>query len=58
MRIRVTEAMRLLGASELNITAIGYVCGFADSAHFSHSFKRVTGETPGSWRDRRATVDG
>jgi AraC-like DNA-binding protein len=58
MRIRVAEAMRLLGASELNVTAIGYLCGFADSAHFSHSFKRITGETPGSWRNRQGRVTG
>lgn len=50
VRIRVAEAMRLLAGSELNVTAIGYACGFADAAHFSNSFKRVTGETPGSWR--------
>jgi AraC-like DNA-binding protein len=58
VRIRVAEAMRLLQASDLNVTAIGYVCGFADSAHFSHSFKRVTGEAPGSWRDRQGQVSG
>ena len=58
VRIRVAEAMRLLGASEMNVTAIGYVCGFADSAHFSHSFKRVAGETPGSWRNRQGPVTG
>jgi len=58
VRIRVDEAMRLLGSPELNVTAIGYLCGFADSAHFSHSFKRVTGETPGSWRDRQGPVSG
>ena len=56
VRIRVSEAMRLLGASELSITAIGFVCGFADSAHFSHSFRRVTGQTPGRWRNRPGPV--
>ncbi|GMV03937.1 MAG: hypothetical protein AMXMBFR53_02190 [Gemmatimonadota bacterium] len=50
VRVRVAEAMRLLGTSDLNVTAIGYVCGFADSAHFSHTFKRITGQTPGGWR--------
>ncbi|MGD2070802.1 MAG: helix-turn-helix transcriptional regulator [Gemmatimonadota bacterium] len=58
MRVRVAEAMRLLRDSELNVTAIGYVCGFADSAHFSHSFKRVAGETPGRWRDRGGALSG
>ena len=58
VRIRVAEARRLLGDSDLNITAVGYVCGFADSAHFNHSFKRIAGETPGSWRGRHRTVTG
>jgi AraC-like DNA-binding protein len=56
MRVRVAEAMRLLRNSDLNVTAVGYVCGFADSAHFGHSFKRVAGETPGRWRERGGAV--
>lgn len=51
--IRVAEARRLLAESDLNVTAVGYVCGFADSAHFSHSFKRFVGEAPGRWRQAR-----
>ncbi len=50
LRIRVAEAQRLLVESDLNATAVGYICGFADSAHFSHAFKRITGEAPGRWR--------
>lgn len=58
MRVRVAEAMRLLLDSDLNVTAIGYVCGFDDSAHFSHSFRRVAGETPKRWREQGGAVDG
>lgn len=58
VRVRVAEAIRLLEASDLNVTAIGYLCGFADSAHFIHSFKRVTGRTPGSWRGRTPELSG
>lgn len=55
-RIRVDEARRLLSTSDLNVTAIGYACGFADSAHFSHSFKRLMGAPPGSWREEQERV--
>lgn len=50
LEIRAQEARRLLRDSDLNVTAIGYVCGFSDSSHFSHVFKRRFGTTPGSWR--------
>lgn len=49
--IRTAEAGRLLQETDLNITAVGYMCGFADSSHFTHSFKRRYGATPGAWRE-------
>ena len=51
LEIRVSEAARLLRESELSVTAIGYICGFADTSHFSHSFKRRHGSAPGVWRE-------
>lgn len=51
--IRTDEASRLLHRTELNVTAIGYMCGFADSSHFTHAFKRRFGESPGAWRMAR-----
>jgi len=53
--IRTQEAKRLLLESDLNITAIGYVCGFADSSHFNHTFKSRNGATPGAFRDADRT---
>jgi hypothetical protein len=29
-------------------------CGFADQAHFTKLFRRLTGESPGEWRRVRA----
>jgi AraC-like DNA-binding protein len=51
--IRTQEARRLLLESKLNLTAIGYACGFADSSHFNRTFKRRFGASPGSWRRRQ-----
>jgi AraC family transcriptional regulator len=49
-RIRDEEAARLLRDSDLSITETGYVCGFADSAHFSLSFKKRHGASPSAYR--------
>ena len=49
-RIRNAEAARLLRDTEFSLTEIGYVCGFADSAHFSRSFKKRHGRSPSEYR--------
>ncbi len=51
-RARVAEACRLLRDHTRSITEIGYVCGFADTAHFSRRFKVCTGETPSAFQKR------
>lgn len=53
-RVRNEEAARLLSSGALSVTEVGYVCGFADSAHFSRSFKRRHGLPPSEYRPRRA----
>ena len=52
--IRVAEAKRLLLGSELSVTQIGYVCGFADTSHFSRRFKQRLGVSPSALRARTA----
>lgn len=49
-QIRVDEAQRLLLGSELSVTQIGYVCGFADTSHFSRRFKQRLGMPPSALR--------
>jgi AraC-like DNA-binding protein len=49
---RVSEATRLLRDSKRSITEVGYVCGFADTAHFSRRFKVCTGKTPTAFQKR------
>ena len=50
-RVRNEEAARLLRhGSGLSVTEVGYVCGFADSAHFSRSFKKRYGAPPSVFR--------
>ncbi len=48
--VRVDEAKRLLQTSNLSVTQIGYVCGFADTSHFSRRFKKRVGRSPSGYR--------
>ncbi len=50
-QIRVAEAKRLLASTALSVTEIGYVCGFADTSHFSRRFKGRVGASPSKYRD-------
>lgn len=49
-QVRTTEAARLLKHTDLSITEIGYICGFADTAHFSRTFKKQYDVTPSQWQ--------
>lgn len=53
---RVAEASRLLMQAEPCIAEIGFVCGFADQAHFSRVFRQQTGLSPGQYAAFRAVV--
>jgi len=52
-RRRVERAMRLLSKPDARLIEIAHQCGFADQAHFTTAFRRVTGFAPGAWRTER-----
>ena len=47
---RLNQAKRLLAESDMTITEIGYLCGFADSAYFGRTFRKMCGMPPSSYR--------
>lgn len=49
-RVRIEAACKLIVTGDLPLTEIGLATGFADQAHFSRTFKRITGLTPGQFR--------
>jgi AraC family transcriptional regulator len=49
-RTRVSRAIDLLKRSRADITDVALACGFSDHAHFTRTFKQVTGLTPTSYR--------
>lgn len=52
LALRIDEAKTRLRGSRETITEIALSTGFGHAQHFSTSFRRVTGETPSSFRHR------
>jgi AraC family transcriptional regulator len=48
---RVAHASKLLLDPEMPLVDIAYSTGFSDQSHFTRVFKRVTGFTPGAFRN-------
>ena len=53
-RRRIERAQGLILTTKLPLGQIAVDCGFADQAHFTKLFRRLTGESPGEWRRVRA----
>ena len=48
---RIGLACRLLGKGEMSVSEVCYAVGFGDVHYFSRVFKRITGISPGKYRD-------
>jgi AraC-like DNA-binding protein len=53
INLRIAEAVKLMGKSNLNVTDIALDTGFYSSQHFSTTFKKLTGYTPSEFRKKR-----
>lgn len=47
---KIRRAAILLSETNLTVSEIAQHLGFADSSHFSRTFKRITGATPSDYR--------
>jgi AraC-like DNA-binding protein/CheY-like chemotaxis protein len=50
LRVRITEARRLLTEGGSSVTKVAYSVGFNDGSHFAHLFKRYTNVLPSEYR--------
>jgi AraC-like DNA-binding protein len=55
-RVRIQEAIRLLGEDRQNVTEIALACGFNTPASFYRAFRRVTGGSPRDFRSGRPPI--
>jgi AraC-like DNA-binding protein len=54
INIRISEAIKMLKRHDINVTDIALETGFYSSQHFSTTFKKLTGYTPGDFRKRNS----
>ncbi|WP_183732422.1 MULTISPECIES: helix-turn-helix domain-containing protein [Paraburkholderia] len=47
---RIERARHLLRTSDSPLSEIAVACGFADQSHFTRTFSRLVGTSPGNWR--------
>lgn len=50
LRLRIDRAKDLLRQSGASLAEVASQCGFADQAHFTRTFSRYLGVSPGAWR--------
>lgn len=51
---QIRQASAMLIEGRVSLSAIGFICGFTDAAHFARAFVKATGMTPKAFR--QATV--
>ncbi len=53
VRQRVRRASEMLERTDENISAIAFLCGFADQSHLTRMFRVIVGTSPAAWRRLR-----
>ena len=56
MRRRIERSQQLLADTDRSLAEIALDTGFYDQAHFSRTFKRFTGTTPGIFREENRDI--
>jgi AraC-like DNA-binding protein len=56
VEMRLEKAKDLPLNTKMPLAEVAVACGFADQSHFSKTFVRATGNTPGAWRASEASA--
>ena len=54
IRRRIERAQALMLSTDTSLSQIALDCGFVDQAYLCRLFRRIVGESPGTWRRARA----
>jgi AraC family transcriptional regulator len=57
VEMRLEKVKDLLLNTKMPLAEVAVACGFADQSHFTKTFVRTIGSTPGIWRRERAIDD-
>jgi two-component system response regulator YesN len=52
-RTRIENSKMVLLTSDLPIIEVAYLCGFDDQSYYTKVFKKITGVSPGKYREKR-----
>lgn len=52
IRTRIDRAKEMLAHSDFTVTEICFACGFNDSNYFSRQFRKITGQSPSTFRKK------
>ena len=55
--VRIRNAKSMLLTSDIPLSSLAYCCGFDDQSYFSKFFKKLTGTTPGKYREKRGIIN-
>jgi AraC-like DNA-binding protein/ligand-binding sensor protein len=55
--VRIRNAKSMLLTSDIPLSSLTYCCGFDDQSYFSKVFKKLTGTTPGKYREKRGIIN-
>jgi AraC family transcriptional regulator len=55
-RIRVRKALRLLADTDVSLSELAYMSGYADQSHLTREIRRATGSTPAALKSKVTSV--
>jgi len=55
LKSRIERACALMATTDLSLADVAYSTGFSDQSHFTRTFAKMVGVSPGIWRRARTS---